>query len=94
MALLVLGPQRLPGYSQYTGYCAQDGTSCIWFLTEMEEQLRIHELHENLCKAEEQGLENPDPELQKSVYELKAAAQSVQQPYKSLSTKPRRAQAR
>ena len=52
------------------------------FKTEVEEQLRIHELHENLKKAEQQGLNDLDPTLQKSVDELKAAAASVQQPYK------------
>ena len=52
------------------------------FKTEVEEQLRIHELHENLKKAEQQGLNDLDPTLQKSVDELIAAAASVQQPYK------------
>jgi sec-independent protein translocase protein TatB len=45
-------------------------------------------LHENLRKAEEQGFKNLDPELQKSVDELKAAAQSVHQPYKSSTVNP------
>ena len=89
MALLFIGPQRLPGAIRSTlGTVRKMKQAASGFKSEMEEQLRIHELHENLRKAEEQGLENLDPELQKSVDELKAAAQSVQQPYKSLSTKP------
>ena len=88
MALLVLGPQRLPGAIRSTlGTVRKMKQAASGFKSEMEEQLRVHELHENLRKAEEQGLENLDPELQKSVDELKAAAQSVQQPYQSSSTK-------
>ena len=49
---------------------------------EVEHQLRVHELHENLKKAEQQGLKDLTPELQDSVDELKKAAESVQEPYK------------
>lgn len=52
------------------------------FKNEMEEQLRVHELHENLKKAEQQGLKDLDPTLQASMDELQAAAKSVQEPYK------------
>ena len=51
------------------------------FRQEVEQQFKIHELHENLKKAEQQGLENLSPELQKSVDELRDAAKSVQKPY-------------
>lgn len=83
MALLVLGPKRLPGAIRSTlGTVRKVKQVATGFKTEMEEQLRIHELHENLRKAEEQGLKDLDPDLQKSVDELKAAAKSVQTPYK------------
>ena len=89
MALLVLGPQRLPGAIRSTlGTVRKVKQAASGFKSEMEEQLRIHELHENLRKAEEQSFKNLDPELQKSVDELKAAAQSVQQPYKSSTVNP------
>lgn len=52
------------------------------FRTEIEEQLRVHELHENLKKAENMGLDNVSPEVAQSVKELKEAALSVQEPYK------------
>jgi sec-independent protein translocase protein TatB len=42
----------------------------------------VHELHENLKKAEQQGLKDLSPELEQSVDELKKAAESVQEPYK------------
>ena len=42
----------------------------------------MQELHENLKKAEQQGLNDLSPELQASVDELKKAAESVDRPYK------------
>jgi sec-independent protein translocase protein TatB len=44
---------------------------------EVSEQLRVHELHENLKKAEQQGMKDLSPELQHSVDELTNAAKSV-----------------
>lgn len=83
LALLVLGPERLPGAMK----------SCIstirsikdmanGFKQEVSSQLDMHELHSNLKKAEQMGMENISPELKASVDELKAAAESVQRPYK------------
>ncbi len=83
MALLILGPERLPGAirsTMKTISSIKDTASGL--KSEVSEQLRIHELHENLKKAEEQGLKNLDPSLQQSVDELKQAAASVQHPYK------------
>lgn len=88
LALVVLGPERLPGAMR----------SCIstirsikqmanGFKQEVAAQLDTHELHENLKKAEKMGMHNIGPDLQASVDELKAAAASVQQPYKTTSNK-------
>jgi len=88
LALVVLGPERLPGALR----------SCIstirsikqmanGFKQEVAAHLDTHELHENLKKAEKMGMQNIGPDLQASVDELKAAAASVQQPYKK-STQP------
>ncbi|CAI8206688.1 MAG: Sec-independent protein translocase protein TatB [Glaciecola sp. HTCC2999] len=83
MALVILGPERLPGALRSTMKVVRSvKQTATGFKSEVEEQLRIHELHENLKKAENQGLTGLNPELQKSVDELKAAAASVQQPYK------------
>ena len=51
------------------------------FRQEVEQQFKVHELHENLKKAEQKDLKNLSPELQKSVDELRDAAKSVQKPY-------------
>lgn len=83
LALLVLGPERMPGALRSVAKTFRSVRSMAsGFKAEVEEQLRVHELHENLKKAEQQGLENLSPELQKTVDELKAAAESVNKPYK------------
>ena len=53
---------------------------------EVSEELRVHELHENLKKAEQQGLKDLSPDLQNSVSELQQAAQSVTHSYKKNQT--------
>ncbi|BDX08565.1 Sec-independent protein translocase protein TatB [Planctobacterium marinum] len=83
IALLVLGPERLPGAIRSTSRTIRNIKNVAnGFRQEIEQQVRIHELHENLKKAEEQQLKNLSPELQESVDELKAAAESVNQPYR------------
>jgi sec-independent protein translocase protein TatB len=83
MALLVLGPEKMPGAIRSTAKTIRSVKAMAnGFKNEMEEQLRVHELHENLKKAEQQGMKNLDPTLQASVDELKQAAESVQRPYK------------
>lgn len=82
LALLVLGPERLPGALRTAARTFRSiRNTASGFKQEVEEQLRQHELHENLKKAEMQNLENLSPTLKKSVDELKAAAESVQKPY-------------
>jgi len=83
MALLVLGPERLPGAMRTTVNTIRNIKGmATGFKQEVEQQLKVHELHENLKKAEQTGLENVSPDLAKSVQELKDAAESVQEPYK------------
>lgn len=83
LALLILGPERLPGAMRSTIKTIRSvRNTASGFKQEMEHQLRVHELHENLKKAEQQGLKDLSPELKESVDELKDAAKSVQQPYK------------
>ncbi|WP_137168251.1 Sec-independent protein translocase protein TatB [Salinimonas lutimaris] len=83
LALLVLGPERLPGAIRSTISTVRSvRNAATGFKQEVEHQLRVHELHENLKKAEQQGLKDISPDLKKSVDELKDAAKSVQEPYK------------
>ncbi|WP_158972449.1 Sec-independent protein translocase protein TatB [Paraglaciecola sp. L3A3] len=82
LALVVLGPERLPGAVRSTMKTIRNIKGMAnGFKQEVEQQFKIHELHENLKKAEQQNLENLSPELQESVDELRNAAKSVQKPY-------------
>jgi len=83
LALVVLGPERLPGAMRSTLKTIRSVRNVAsGFKEVVEHQLRVHELHENLKKAEQQGLKDLSPELKNSVDELKEAAESVQKPYK------------
>ena len=82
IALVVLGPERLPGAVRSTLKTVRSVKGMAnGFRQEVEQQFKIHELHENLKKAEQQNLENLSPELQETVDELRDAAKSVQKPY-------------
>lgn len=83
MALVVLGPERLPGAIRSTISTIRNIKELAnGFKQEVATQLDVHELHANLKKAESLGMENLGKDLQDSVNELKAAAASVQRPYK------------
>ncbi|QTH63023.1 twin-arginine translocase subunit TatB [Psychrosphaera ytuae] len=75
---IVLGPDKLPGalrkIVQWKRKLSQMAQSVS---AEVNEQLRVHELHNNLKEAEKKGFENLSPELQRSVDELYKAANSV-----------------
>jgi sec-independent protein translocase protein TatB len=89
MALVILGPERLPGAIKSTISTVRSIKQMAnGFKQEVVSQLDVHELHENLKKAEQLGMENIGGDLQKSVDELKAAAASVQAPYSKLSPNP------
>ncbi|WNC72658.1 Sec-independent protein translocase protein TatB [Thalassotalea psychrophila] len=82
MGLIVLGPERLPtAIRTIRGWMRNIKQFSSSVQTELKEELRIHELHENLKKAEQQGLKDLDPELQESVDSLKAAAEEAVRPY-------------
>jgi sec-independent protein translocase protein TatB len=83
MALVVLGPERLPGAIRQTISTIRSVKDMAnGFKQEVASQLDTHELHANLKKAEALGMENLGQDLKNSVEELKAAAASVQTPYK------------
>lgn len=84
VGLIVLGPERLPtavrSVARWIKTIKQMATNVQ---AEINEELRVHELHQNLKKAEQQGMDNLSPELQRSINELYEAAQSVTHSYKS-----------
>lgn len=90
LGLIVLGPERLPGALrglQRSITKVRDFSSNVQ--AELKHELRIKELHEHLKKAEQLdqhlSMDELPPELQRSVAELRAAAQQVQRPYASSS---------
>ncbi|MBQ4859749.1 Sec-independent protein translocase protein TatB [Pseudoalteromonas agarivorans] len=88
VGLVVLGPERLPVAIRTVSKWIKTAKSMANSVkAEVSEELRVHELHENLKKAEQQELKDLSPELQQSVDELQKAAQSVTHSYKSPPSK-------
>ncbi|ABO25243.1 Sec-independent protein translocase protein TatB [Shewanella loihica] len=83
LGLVVLGPERLPvAVRSITGWIRAMKRMANSVKDELEQELKIEQLHADLKKAESQGLKNLSPELQDSIDQLKEAAQSVNRPYK------------
>ena len=81
IALLVLGPERLPGAIRSTvktiRSIKQFGSQ---MQAELSENLRVHELHQKLKDAESKNLLNLTQDEQAALDELRAAAKSVNPP--------------
>lgn len=83
LALIVLGPERLPGAIKSLIQTVRSVKEMAnGFKQEVSAQIDAHELHANLKKAEALGMQNIGKDLQASVDQLKEAAASVQRPYK------------
>ncbi len=82
IGLVVLGPERLPTAIRTVRNWVRNVKSFSQNVqSEIKEELRVHELHENLKKAEQANMENLSPEIAQSVAELKEAADMVNRPY-------------
>ncbi len=82
VALVVLGPERLPSAIRTAAHWIKLIRSTANSVkTELEQELKLQELHNDLKKAEKMQLSNLSPELQESIEQLKSAAQSVNRPY-------------
>ncbi len=88
MGLVILGPERLPvAIRTIRGWITGARKFSDTVKTELTEELRIHELHANLKKAEQSNLENLSPEVAESLKTLQEAAASVTEPFKKVDTK-------
>lgn len=97
IGLVVLGPERLPtairSVMQWVNTAKGMANSVK---SEISQELKLHEMNENMIKASKDGMDNLDPELKKSIDEMKKSAQDLVNPYKSelqdlqqsLSTEP------
>jgi len=82
IGLVVLGPERLPvAIRTVRGWISGVKDFSNNVKTELTEELRIHELHNNLKKAEQQSMQNLSPEMSDSVKSLQEAAAMVTRPY-------------
>ncbi|REL28702.1 Sec-independent protein translocase subunit TatB [Thalassotalea euphylliae] len=86
IGLLVLGPERLPvairTVRDWVNGVRQFSQSVK---TELKEELRINELHENLKKAEQSDFKNMSPQVAESLKSLQEAADMVNRPYQQQS---------
>lgn len=86
VALVVLGPERLPVAVRTAAHWIKLIRSTANSVkSELEQELKLQELHNDLKKAEQLQMSNLSPELQESIEQLKAAAQSVNRPYQPQS---------
>lgn len=82
IGLVVLGPERLPvAIRTIRGWMSNVKRFSESVKSELNEELRIQELHANLKKAEQVNMENLSPEIAESVKSLKEAAEMVTKPY-------------
>lgn len=82
LGLVVLGPERLPtAIRTVRGWVRSVRSFSNNVQTEIKEELRVHELHENLKKAEQTNLSNLSPEIEASVKSLQEAADMVNRPF-------------
>lgn len=89
MGLVILGPERLPvAIHTIRGWISGARKFSDTVKSELTEELRIHELHANLKKAEESNLQNLSPEVAESLKSLQEAAASVTEPFKKIDTQP------
>jgi sec-independent protein translocase protein TatB len=87
MGLVILGPERLPvAIRTIRGWITGARKFSDTVKTELTEELRIHELHANLKKAEQTNLQNLSPEVAESLKTLQEAAASVTEPFKKVDT--------
>lgn len=82
VALLVLGPEKLPGaIRSVTGTIRSIRQFGHQMKSELSDELRVHELHEKLRQAEEKGLLGLSADEINALAELRQAAADVNNPY-------------
>tara|TARA_R110001583_G_scaffold12410_12_gene55197 strand:- start:899 stop:1366 length:468 start_codon:yes stop_codon:yes gene_type:complete len=87
IGLIVLGPERLPvAVRTVKGWITGVRKFSDTVKSELSEELRIHELHANLKKAEQGDMANLSPEVAESVKSLREAAAMVNEPFKKVDT--------
>jgi sec-independent protein translocase protein TatB len=84
IGLVVLGPERLPvAIRSVRSWINSMRNFSEGVKNELTEELRIHELHANLKKAEQAGIKDLSPEVAASLKSLEEAAAMVNNPYQT-----------
>ena len=84
IGLVVLGPERLPNAMRSVISWINTAKGMANSVkSELSQELKLHELNENMIKAGKKGLDDLDPELKKSIEEMKKSAQDLTRPYQS-----------
>jgi len=87
IGLVVLGPERLPvAIRTIKAWITSIRKLSDTMKLELTEELRTHELHANLKKAEQSGMANLSPEVAESVKSLQEAAAAMNEPFKKNQT--------
>lgn len=82
IGLIVLGPERLPvAIRTVLRWINRAKSMANSVKSEISQELKLHEMNENMIKASKQGLSSLDPELKQSIDEMKKTAQEVTRPY-------------
>lgn len=83
IGLVVLGPERLPNAIRSVMHWVTTAKNMANSVkTEVTQELKLHEINENMIKASKKGLNDLDPELQKSIDQMKETADQLSRPYK------------
>lgn len=84
IGLIVLGPERLPvAIRKLVRWISKVKGMANTVKTELSQELKLHEMNENMIKASKQELNDLDPELQQSIDEMKKTAQEITRPYQN-----------
>lgn len=84
VGLVVLGPQRLPiAIRSVLKWINTAKGLANSVKSEISQELKLHEMNENMIKASKQGLDTLDPGLQASIDEMKKSANELARPYRN-----------
>ena len=82
IGLVVLGPQRLPiAIRSVLKWINTAKGMANSVKSEISQELKLHEMNENMIKASQQGLDVIEPGLQASIDEMKKSTSELTRPY-------------
>uniref|UniRef100_A0A2P2ICF1 Twin arginine-targeting protein translocase TatB n=1 Tax=Hirondellea gigas TaxID=1518452 RepID=A0A2P2ICF1_9CRUS len=83
IGLIVLGPERLPTAIRSVMRWVNSAKKLVNTVKdEISQELKLHEMNESMIKATKKGFENLDPDLKKSIDEMRNIVEDVTKPYK------------